>query len=187
MFADDTVRLRDARVALFEGGGLGPDGGYDARWVRFRIGPITIPIPNTKARRRALPLHDLHHIATGYDTSWVGEGEIGAWEIASGCGRYFAAWMLALAAMQIGVLIAPRRAWRAFVRGRQSRTLFVETWDERMLDGSIGALRERMTLDRAVRPARPTDAILFVAWSLPLIFATGGVVIAFLVLGRTAV
>jgi NADPH:quinone reductase-like Zn-dependent oxidoreductase len=35
-------------------------------------------------------LHDIHHVLTGYDTTWRGKAEIGAWEIASGCGRHYA-------------------------------------------------------------------------------------------------
>ena len=43
---------------------------------------------------------------TEYDTNWVGEAEIGAWEIASGCGRYLAAWVLNLGAFGLGLAFA---------------------------------------------------------------------------------
>jgi len=138
--------LRDARAEHFRRHGLGADGGYAAPWVKFRIGPVVIPVPNTAARKEALPLHDLHHIATGYDTSWRGEGEIAAWELGAGCGRYAAAWMLNLAAIWVGIAIAPRRTWRAFWRGRRTRTLYDEGWDPRWLDRSVGELRARLAL-----------------------------------------
>ena len=44
--------------------------------------------PNTDSRKRAVPLHDLHHILTGYKTDWMGEAEIGAWELRAGCNSF---------------------------------------------------------------------------------------------------
>src|SRR2546425_10008425 len=84
-------------------------------WVRLKLGPVLLWFPNTRGRVRAVRLHDLHHIATGYTTTPVGEAEIGAWELASGCGDYLAAWVLNLGAVPIGAasparLIAPARA-----------------------------------------------------------------------------
>jgi hypothetical protein len=35
----------------------------------LKMGPIPLGFPNSKARRRAVPLHDLHHLATGYATN----------------------------------------------------------------------------------------------------------------------
>ncbi|HEY6338827.1 MAG TPA: hypothetical protein VIW68_10060 [Candidatus Sulfotelmatobacter sp.] len=32
------------------------------------------------------PLHDLHHVATGYDASFIGEAEISTFELRSGWG-----------------------------------------------------------------------------------------------------
>ncbi|MBK9034642.1 MAG: hypothetical protein IPL61_25815 [Myxococcales bacterium] len=97
---------------------------YDAPWVKLRLGRIPLGFPNSRARRAAVPLHDLHHIATGYETTWRGEGEIAAWELAAGCGRYWAAWGLNAGAMLIGLVLAPRRVVRAFVRGRRSKSLY---------------------------------------------------------------
>ena len=37
---------------------------YNNRLARFRIGPISIWLPNTRARKRALRYHDLHHVLT---------------------------------------------------------------------------------------------------------------------------
>jgi hypothetical protein len=85
---------------------------------------VPVWFPNTDARRRAVRLHDLHHLATGYETSLVGEAEIGAWELAGGCKRYPAAWVLNIAAVLLGLLVAPRCTWRAFLRGRHSETLY---------------------------------------------------------------
>src|SRR4030095_2853358 len=63
---------------------LSPDGGYSDRWVRVETKPIPFYFPNWPSRVAAARLHDLHHIATDYETDWPGEAEIAAWEIASG-------------------------------------------------------------------------------------------------------
>ncbi|MGH7694986.1 MAG: hypothetical protein ACRENH_08395 [Gemmatimonadaceae bacterium] len=182
---DDKAVLRDLRADYFKRNGLGADGGYSAKWVRFRFGPITLAMPNTKARRRALPPHDLHHIATGYDTSWTGEAEIAAWELASGCGRYVAAWLLDFSAFAIGLVIAPRRTWRAFRRGRASDSLYTESWDERWMDSTLGALRQRLRIGQARRTSVPSDAVLFVACAIPQLIVYGATIAAIILFVRT--
>jgi hypothetical protein len=165
-FPDDAT-LDAVRAQYFRDHGLGPDGGYSARWVKFRIGPLVIPFPNSAARVAALPLHDLHHIATEYDTSWTGEAEIAAWELGAGCGRYVAAWLLNLMALGIGLFIAPRRTWGAFHRGRYTRTLYNDPWDPAWLNRTVGTLRDRLALSQAPRPARASDCLLFASYALP--------------------
>lgn len=96
------LTLRDARQQYFVLNGFG-DGGYQATWVKLKAGPIPIYFPNTKARVRAVKFHDVHHVLTEYQTTWSGEAEIGAWEIASGCGRHYPAWLLNLNAFAIGL------------------------------------------------------------------------------------
>lgn len=163
-YADD-LSVRDARARYFADNGFG-EGGYDARWVVLRAGPIPIYLPNTKARVAAVKLHDVHHPATGYETTWTGEAEIGAWEIASGCARHLAAWVLNLQAMSIGLVLAPRAILRAFVRGRRSRNLYREQLDETLLASRLGDLRHRLRLDRPVPAPTAGDLVAFGLWSI---------------------
>jgi hypothetical protein len=72
----DATPVRQARAEYFRANGFGDDGGYDAQWVKVKLGAVPLWFPNTDARRRAVRLHDLHHLATGYETSLVGEAEI---------------------------------------------------------------------------------------------------------------
>src|SRR5687768_13274599 len=127
------MTVREARERYFVENGLS-EAGYTARWVKLAVGPVPFYFPNTAARRRAVVLHDLHHVATGYSTTWRGEAEIAAWELAGGCGRYWAAWALNTGAMSIGLVIAPRRTWRAWRRGRASRTLYRGEFSPELLD-----------------------------------------------------
>jgi hypothetical protein len=140
------MSLRDAGAEYFRDNAFGADGGYGRRWVRLKLGPVPVWFPNTEGRRRAVRLHDLHHLATGYDTSVVGEAEIGAWELATGCADYHAAWVLNAGAVAIGLLLGPRRLWRAFQRGRHSTNLYRLGFDERWLDEPVLALSRRLGL-----------------------------------------
>jgi len=162
---DDRLTLRDARAAYFAANGLG-DGGYDSLVVKLMAGPLPLYLPNTAARVRSVRYHDLHHVVTGYGTSWTGEAEIAAWEIATGCADHAAAWVLNLGAMAIGLEIAPRATFRAFRRGRRSRNLYREPFGERLLDETVGALRRRLALDAPASGPNAGDALRFGAWSV---------------------
>jgi hypothetical protein len=158
------VRVRDARAEYFARNGFS-EAAYSDRWVRLPIGPVCVAFPSTASRRRAVPLHDLHHVATGYDTTWVGEAEIGAWEIAGGCGRRYAtAWILDCGAFALGLAIAPRRTYRAFVRGRRARTLYRDGWRDELLELSVAELRARICFTDEPPRATWRDRLAFAAW-----------------------
>ncbi len=146
MYAD-AMSVADARDRYFDDNGFSL-AGYRDRWVTLKLGPIPLKIPNTAARRAAVQLHDLHHVATGYATTWTGEAEIAAWELAAGCGRYVAAWILNLGAMAVGFVIAPRRVARAFRRGRRSKSLYGRAFGDDLLAITVGELRSRLGLDQ---------------------------------------
>jgi hypothetical protein len=147
---DATQSVRSARAAYFEHAGFPADGGYGAAWVKVKIAGRFVPLfPNVAPRLRAVKLHDLHHIATGYDTSWTGEIEIAAWELASGCRSYLAAWVLNLGSLALGLVVAPRRLLRAWRRGRRSRNLYRGGFDEALLDRTVGQLRAELGLTPA--------------------------------------
>jgi hypothetical protein len=140
---NESETVRQARADYFRRAGLPPDGGESQRWVILRIGGVPFSaLLNIAARKRTVKLHDVHHVLTGYDTSWTGEAEIGAWELGSGCRRHWVAWVLNIQAMILGLLIAPRRTWRAFLRGRRSGNLYGSAaLDDSLLDRTVADLR----------------------------------------------
>ena len=148
--------VSEAREQYFRNSGFAADGGYGDKWVKLKIGRGTIAFPNTKARVRSVKLHDIHHILTEYDTSWIGEAEIAAWELASNCRDHIPAWVLNGGAFVIGLFIAPRRTLRAFVRGWKSGNLYQREFDDSLLDRSVGELREELHIPRS--DAAPRDA-----------------------------
>jgi ubiquinone biosynthesis protein Coq4 len=143
------VLVREARARYFAENGLG-EGGYDDRFVVLRVAGLPLLVfPNTKQRVRSVRFHDVHHVLTGYGTSWRGEGEIAAWELASGCHDHWAAWWLNFWAALIGLFLAPRAGARAFRRGRASRNLYDREWDDALLERGVGELRRELGLDAA--------------------------------------
>src|SRR3954469_24956525 len=156
--------IRDARERYFAVAGF-DNGGYTEKWVRLKAGPLTVKFPNTAARVRSVKLHDIHHILTEYDTSWTGEAEIGAWEIASGCGRHSVAWILNLGAYGIGLIIAPPRTYRAFIRGRHSHNLYPSIFREELLEQCVGSLRDELSIASETPLATLLDRTMFALWS----------------------
>jgi hypothetical protein len=118
---------------------------------------------------RAVKFHDLHHVLTEYPTTWRGEAEIGAWEVASGCARHYPAWVLNLEALAIGLVIHPRGVFRAFVRGRRSRNLYRRRFDDALLAARVGDVREQLSIpgaDAGAAGATAAEKLSFAAWSL---------------------
>jgi hypothetical protein len=163
---EDTLTLREARERYFAANGFGADGGYSLAWVQVKVGPLRFKIPNTKSRKRAVRFHDLHHALTGYRTSFRGECEIGAWEVATGCADHWAAWFLNLSTVGTGLLFAAGDVWRAFVRGRHSANLYRTTFDDALLDRRLGDLRRELQLAGPPPAAGAADVAAFACWSL---------------------
>jgi hypothetical protein len=159
------LTLGEARAHLFALGGLGEDGGYGDAWVRLKLWRIPLMFPNTEGRRRAVRYHDLHHVLTEYPTTWRGEFEIAAWEIATGIGRRWEAWLLDLLGFACGLVVYPRCVYRAFMRGRRSTNLYFEEWDDSMLARRVGETRHRLKLDSAEAPPTSADKAAFAFWS----------------------
>ena len=173
MYADSST-VREARAQYFAANGFS-DASYTDRWVQIaKLGPIPLGFPNTSSRKRAIPMHDLHHVATGYTTTWIGESEIGAWEIAGGCTNYWAAWVLNAMGFWYGLFAAPRRIYRAFMRGRKSRTLYHLGWDDSLLELSVAELRARIGIvDATAKPAW-RDRLAFMGWVALVFLVTFG-------------
>lgn len=180
-YYDEALPLRIARARYFEDNAFGEDGGYSKKWVALQLGPLPFAFPNSAARVRAVKYHDLHHVVTGYATDLVGEAEIGAWEIGSGCAGFVAAWILNLYAMTLGFLSgAPGAVFRAFVRGRHTRNLYRTDYDDALLDAKLGDIRTRLDLDGAAPIASAGDRVAFVAWSSVALALTAGTAAALL-------
>ena len=163
--ADSGISVGEARLRYFERAGFPADGGYSATFVTLgRLGPIPLGFPNSDSRRRAVVMHDLHHVATGYGTDWAGEGEISAWELSAGCGRFAFAWFINLQGMVMGWVVSPGRTWRAWVRGRHSRSLYAEGYSDALLRETVGELRARLGLEAGAKQPTRGDRLSYAIW-----------------------
>lgn len=138
------------------------DGGYEQKWFCIKFGPVSLWLPNISARVDAAKIHDVHHLLTGYPASLRGEAEIGAWEIAAGCGRYWVAWLLNLGAFAYGIIFFPKALFAAFMRGRKSHTSLYRSADSalNLMEQNLGTLREKVGTDRTDRNTVP-DLVIF--------------------------
>ncbi len=149
--ADPHQSLQRARLDFFDHAGFGPSGGYDEPWAEADFGSFRYRVPNGAARARALQVHDLHHVVTGYATDWRGESEISAWELGSGGpGPQPYAWVISLWGLFVGLLTMPERVFRAFVRGRGSRNLYRARLDGSLLGQRVAQVQRSL----AVQPAQ---------------------------------
>jgi hypothetical protein len=161
----DAMTLRDARAAYWRANDFGDDGGESLRWVPVKVLGLTLYIPNSDARRRAVRVHDLHHVVTGYTTDFIGEGEIGAWEVATGCARVPIALVINLAVVALVVPLAPRRMLAAWARGRATRNLYRAPYGDALLARRVDETRAELGTDRPAPRARVRDAVgLGAAW-----------------------
>lgn len=116
------VRVSDALDAYLEANGFRIED-YDAPTFTLQFLGRDWTFKNRPNRARAIPLHDLHHVATGYATNLVGEGEIGAWELGAGCETFIVYALNGMAAF-VGCFLSPRRMLAAWKAGRRGRTLY---------------------------------------------------------------
>jgi hypothetical protein len=146
----------------------------------FKLGPIRLGFPNTAGRIAAVRYHDLHHLATGYDTDVLGEAEIAAWELASGCERFPAALFLNHIALPLGVMRASDRIRRAYARGCRTRNLYSEPSVEPLLDEHLGAMRERLGMTQASEKSMTVQERRRYRRTLAIAFFLGTVVVGVL-------
>jgi hypothetical protein len=116
-------------------------------------------------RRRALKLHDLHHVVTGFGTDLAGEAEISAWELRRGLGGLgFYVGAIIVSVALLGLFIGPRRTLRAWRASRSTWSLFqIERDYEEIVRMSVGELRRELGVPegdvdsrRIIDPAPPT-------------------------------
>jgi hypothetical protein len=165
IYSDD-LKVKDALQLYFSKNHF-TDGGYHLKWFKIKLGRIYIPLPNFKSRVEAVKIHDIHHLITEYDTSFKGESEIGAWEIATGCEKYSAAWLLNYGSFSIGMILFPRNVLSAFLRGRRCATnLYFQTkYDEILLNKTVGELRKKINIDASINNS-VKDYFVFSGWCL---------------------
>jgi hypothetical protein len=118
------MTILDELKLYWEKHNLPKDGGVKDKFNEAKIGNFSFKYPNLDGK--ALILHDINHLLTGYHTNWKGECEVSAWELASG-GRkgYPRTWIYPISLFVLGIFICPFRTLKAFQKGLDKRNSFI--------------------------------------------------------------
>jgi hypothetical protein len=144
---DPTQSVRLARDSYLRDNAFSLDD-YAASTFTIRFFGLHLTLPNPRGRRAVVPFHDLHHVATGYGTDFVGEAEVGAWELRAGCTTLVAV-VFNGAAILVGLLLNPRRVLRAFRKAGGQTTLYrLGDSYESLLGLDVQSLRARLGIPR---------------------------------------
>lgn len=136
------VNVREARDMYLAAAGFTTDSYVDPDFV-IKVGFVRMRFKNPGL----LPFHDLHHVATGYDASLIGESEISVFELRAGWGKPLIL-LLCCGSLLIGLCVAPRRMWRAWKKAGGARSLYKTTIPyETLLGMNVGELRKEMGLE----------------------------------------
>lgn len=131
------LKVSDQLENFYQTYNLGDEGGNHLSYVTLEVfGFFNIYIPNWDYRRKAVLRHDIHHLLTGYKSELLGEFEIAAWEIASGCMNYIAAYLLNSGGLLAGMFIYPRPTFKALLKGCRRTNLYQLNIDDKTLKNS---------------------------------------------------
>lgn len=109
----------------------------------IKLGFLSLRFPNPGL----LPMHDLHHVATGYDSSLLGEAEISVFELRAGWGTPLI-FFLCCGSILVGLCVSPKRMWRAWKKSRGARSLYgTKTPYESLLAMNVGELQKLIWLE----------------------------------------
>jgi hypothetical protein len=146
----ESMTLKEELAAFYRRCGFSDSADRQACTVPVYTGCLLVPLPNIETRHIYLKYHDLHHVATGYSTGRIGEGEVSAWEL--GTGSMLNSPLLGtmnLIALSTG--LEPKRMWRAFRRGCRSRNLYPPVMRQKIDDehwADLPALRQELLESR---------------------------------------
>ena len=124
------MRIREALGEFLVAEGVappgdGPEDWYVEDWFYSTVLGLRIPIFPRLGFRQGLPAHDTYHMLNGYPTTWVGECETAAWELATGgCGWHLGYWIDRVLFLAIALVLAPIRSARAWRWGWGKRNLY---------------------------------------------------------------
>ena len=164
--------LRDALPGFWAQEGLPAHGGNEGHIDWVRAFGVPLPIPNPPVRKAIIPMHDAHHIVTGYRTDTAGEAQVAAWALGAGGPGPLMGWVYDCLAFGVGLLQAPIRTTRAFYAGRGCQTVYA-LGPKAVLNMDIDDLRAHTQVN-VPHPRTPHDDLAFakaiaIALIMPLV------------------
>ena len=162
------TELESELTQFYERHGFGPTPGARPKFVGVYTGCALVPMPNIETRRRFLKQHDLHHLATGYSVGRIGEGEVSAWELASGSmSASPVLGLMNLIALSTGWFVDRDRMWAAYCRGLESQNLYAEPMQRRLAAGewrTLDELRDELLHVRGIDAVGVPDRLRYAAF-----------------------
>ena len=139
---DRPENVREARDRYLSASGFSTDSYADPNFT-IKLGFLTMRFRNPGL----LPFHDLHHVATGYDSSLLGEAEISVFELRTGSGTPLI-FFLCCGSILVGLCLSPRRMWQAWKTAGGAQSLYgTKTPYEELLAMNVGELRKLTRLE----------------------------------------
>jgi hypothetical protein len=177
VFPDD-MTLREGRARYFARSGF-DDRTYVEPWVRLPMGPVPVVLPNLAPRKRAVKVHDLNHVLTGYGTTWESEFQISGFELGMGMGGLLFGTIINSGGVAGGLLFHRQETLAAFARGRATRaSTYADIGDvDSVLDDTLGAWRARIGLVDSA-PVTAAHAIACAAYAVLGVVVHVGPVVA---------
>lgn len=131
------MKVADARAQWLEDNGLDPNPynkDFKLLGINFGQGDKLMGL---------LQSHDLHHVATGYGTDYIGELEISAWETAAR-GPMLARLIGAFGTLA-ALVVSPKRIYNAFKAGLGAKSIYAtEGGAGVMLGCTVGQMRQQL-------------------------------------------
>lgn len=138
----NSITVKEALSEFYCKNQLGKDA-FEKNLNFADFGLFKVPYPNFQKRQQLVYLHNINHVLTGYDTSWIGEGEVAAWELASGFPPHcWVGYLYAPFTFLIGLMLNPKRVLRAFQRGlREKNSCHAKLNKEQIMSLEVADLR----------------------------------------------
>jgi hypothetical protein len=112
-------------------------------------------------------------VITGYEFSPSGEFEMAAWEFAAGRYPHVLSTLFCLPLVSMGALMVPGRTYAAFVRGRNSKTLYSVSEVEALLDRTVRDVQhESVPMGRVPASVQDIAAFLLLVTLSTLLIAS---------------
>lgn len=120
----ETKTIMDDLKIYWKENNLPQDGGESDLLNQAKSGRFSFYYPNLNGK--ALILHDINHFLTGYPTTWKGEFQVSAWELASGGRKGFpTTWIYPISLTILGLIFYPLQTISAYKDGRNKQNAFI--------------------------------------------------------------
>lgn len=139
------LTLREAKYLFYKHYRFPQDGGISKKkWAPIQCRDLKVYLPNFEWRRKAIPYHDLHHIVTNYPLTPSGEFQMAAWEFAAGRYPNICSTLFCIPLVSLGAILIPKKQFKAYIRGRHSKTLYGNKNYEALLEKNVYQIREEI-------------------------------------------